>query len=384
MESSRPPLSHGDARRDFFQKTYERIAKLAKIGVWECDLATEALTWTDTVYDMFDLPRQSSVGRETILQCYEPASRRKMERLRAEAIARCSTFTVDVEIMTPLGNARWIRITGDVEQEAGRAVRIFGTKQDITLEKTAQQEVLALQSELIHLSRASAMDAMRSTLAHELNQPLAAIANYVSALRKLMDPRSADHRAAQEILDGVERSALKTGEIIRGVRDMTRGRRAQPVPFDLEAAVREAGTIALAGARPGLEATFDCDDGLEAMGDPVQVQQVVINLVRNARDALAGHDAGRILVSTRRVDSMAEVCVRDTGPGIAPHLMETLFESFVTGKPGGTGLGLAICRTIVEAHSGRITAENAREGGALFRFTLPLAVSRRESRPLKA
>jgi two-component system sensor kinase FixL len=333
---------------------------------------------------MFDLPRQSSVNRATVLQCYEPASRRKMERLRVEAIARCSTFTVDVEILTPRGNARWIRITGDVEQEAGRAVRIFGTKQDITLEKTAQQEVLALQTELIHLSRASAMDAMRSTLAHELNQPLAAIANYVSALRKLMDPRSADHRAAQDILDGVERSALKTGEIIRGVRDMTRGRRAQPVPFDLEAAVREAGTIALAGAPPGLEATFACDEGLEAMGDPVQVQQVVINLVRNARDALAGHDAGKILVSTSRIDGVAEVCVRDTGPGIAPHLMETLFDSFVTGKPGGTGLGLAICRTIVEAHSGRITAENASEGGALFRFTLPLAVARRESRPLEA
>ncbi|HTK73199.1 MAG TPA: ATP-binding protein [Croceibacterium sp.] len=384
MESSRPPLSHSEARRDFFQKTYERIAELGKIGVWECDLATEALTWTDTVYDMFDLPRQSSVNRATVLQCYEPASRRKMERLRVEAIARCSTFTVDVEILTPRGNARWIRITGDVEQEAGRAVRIFGTKQDITLEKTAQQEVLALQTELIHLSRASAMDAMRSTLAHELNQPLAAIANYVSALRKLMDPRSADHRAAQDILDGVERSALKTGEIIRGVRDMTRGRRAQPVPFDLEAAVREAGTIALAGAPPGLEATFACDEGLEAMGDPVQVQQVVINLVRNARDALAGHDAGKILVSTSRIDGVAEVCVRDTGPGIAPHLMETLFDSFVTGKPGGTGLGLAICRTIVEAHSGRITAENASEGGALFRFTLPLAVARRESRPLEA
>jgi two-component system sensor kinase FixL len=377
-------LSHSEARRDFFQKTYERIAELGKIGVWECDLATEALTWTDTVYDMFDLPRQSSVNRATVLQCYEPASRRKMERLRVEAIARCSTFTVDVEILTPRGNARWIRITGDVEQEAGRAVRIFGTKQDITLEKTAQQEVLALQTELIHLSRASAMDAMRSTLAHELNQPLAAIANYVSALRKLMDPRSADHRAAQDILDGVERSALKTGEIIRGVRDMTRGRRAQPVPFDLEAAVREAGTIALAGAPPGLEATFACDEGLEAMGDPVQVQQVVINLVRNARDALAGHDAGKILVSTSRIDGVAEVCVRDTGPGIAPHLMETLFDSFVTGKPGGTGLGLAICRTIVEAHSGRITAENASEGGALFRFTLPLAVARRESRPLEA
>jgi two-component system sensor kinase FixL len=377
-------LSHSEARRDFFQKTYERIAELGKIGVWECDLATEALTWTDTVYDMFDLPRQSSVNRATVLQCYEPASRRKMERLRVEAIARCSTFTVDVEILTPRGNARWIRITGDVEQEAGRAVRIFGTKQDITLEKTAQQEVLALQTELIHLSRASAMDAMRSTLAHELNQPLAAIANYVSALRKLMDPRSADHRAAQDILDGVERSALKTGEIIRGVRDMTRGRRAQPVPFDLEAAVREAGTIALAGAPPGLEATFACDEGLEAMGDPVQVQQVVINLVRNARDALAGHDAGKILISTSRIDGVAEVCVRDTGPGIAPHLMETLFDSFVTGKPGGTGLGLAICRTIVEAHSGRITAENASEGGALFRFTLPLAVARRESRPLEA
>jgi two-component system sensor kinase FixL len=373
---SRPALTRRDDRRDFFTKTYERLSVLGKIGVWECDLATEALTWTDTVYDMFDLPRQSVVGRDVILACYEPSSRRKMERLRAEAIASCSTFTVDVEIVTPRGNSRWIRITGEVEQEGGRAVRIFGTKQDITLERRAQQEVLALRTELIHRSRASAMDAMRSTLAHELNQPLAAIAIYVSTLRNLIDQESDDHQAAREILDGVERCALKTGEIVRGVRDMTVGRRAEPVEFDLEEAVREACTIALAAAPPDLVRTFAFADGLSAMGDPVQIQQVVINLVRNACEAMAGGDKAEILVSAAAVDGFAEVCVRDSGPGIVPELMDTLFDPFVSTRSGGTGLGLAICRTIVEAHSGRLMAENVPEGGAVFRFTLPLAPTR--------
>src|SRR3954469_19873407 len=158
-----------------YKKMYDRSSALARIGVWECDLATEQLTWTDGVYDLFELPRGSPLERARIVDFYDDESRREMERLRARAIAEGGSFSLDILIRTARGNERWLRLTADVEQERGHSVRIFGTKQDVTAERRAQEEVRALQAELIHLARRSAMGTMAATLAHELNQPLAAI-----------------------------------------------------------------------------------------------------------------------------------------------------------------------------------------------------------------
>jgi hypothetical protein len=130
-----------------YKKMYDRASALARIGVWECDLATEALTWTDGVYDLFELPRGAPVDRATPLALYEDDSRRKMEELRARAIEEGGSFTLDVRIRTARGNERWIRLTADVELENGRPVRIFGTKQDITAERSAQEKVQSLQAE---------------------------------------------------------------------------------------------------------------------------------------------------------------------------------------------------------------------------------------------
>jgi two-component system, LuxR family, sensor kinase FixL len=152
-----------------YKKMYDRVSALAKIGVWECVLVTEHLTWTDTVYDLFDIPRGAPIHRAEIVGLYHPESRREMERLRAEAIRSGTGFTLDIRIRTALGNERWVRLSADVEQEDGRSVRIFGTKQDISLERAAREKMQALQTELIHVPRVSAMGTMASTLAHELN-----------------------------------------------------------------------------------------------------------------------------------------------------------------------------------------------------------------------
>lgn len=349
---------------------YERTSALAKIGVWECDLATEELTWTDAVYDLFDVPRQSVVSRDAILACYEPESRRKMERLRAEAIANGTSFSVDVAVRTALGNRRWIRLTGDVEQEGGRSVRIFGTKQDITLEKLAQLEVQALQNELIHLSRAGAMNAMGSTLAHELNQPLAAIAGYAATLRRMMNAVEIDRDMAEGVMAGIEECALRAGDIIRSVRRMTGHGQIERRPFDLETAVREACAMALSGASD-IAVTYAFGEAVRVVGDRVAVQQVVINLVRNACEALALADRRLIEISASRADGLAEIRVSDSGPGIADEIASSLFESFVSTKADSMGVGLSISRTIVEAHGGKISAANRPEGGACVRFTLP-------------
>lgn len=359
------------ARHASYRKMYERTSALAKIGVWECDLATEELTWTDAVYDLFDLPRQSVVSRNATLACYDPDSRRKMELLRAHAIATGTSFSVDVAVRTALGNRRWIRLTGDVEQEGGRSVRIFGTKQDITLEKNAQLEVQALQNELIHLSRAGAMNAMGSTLAHELNQPLAAIAGYAATMRRMMASEAVDRDMAQRVMEGIEECALRAGDIIRSVRQMTSRGIIERRPFDLETIVREACAIALSGASGDVAVSYDFGEAVGIVGDPVAIQQVVINLVRNACEALALVDRRAIEISASCADGIAEVMVSDTGPGIAGEIEATLFESFVSTKPDGMGVGLSISRTIVEAHGGKIGARKRPEGGVSFWFTLP-------------
>ncbi|MBA4759045.1 ATP-binding protein [Sphingosinicella sp.] len=358
---------------EFLRKVYLRTSELGRIGVWECDLASEALIWTDTVYDLFDLPRGSLVCRENILCYYEPNSRREMERLRAQAIDQCSTFTVDVAIRTHKGNARWIRITGDVEQIAGKAARIFGTKQDITIEKVAQEQIQALQTELIHLSRLSAIDAMRSTLAHELNQPLAAIAVYVSALRNVLKGGRVDRQATAQILDGLERCALKTGQIVREVDKISASRRPRPIPFALDDTIRKACAIALAGAPDNPTVTYVMDGILRGVGDPVQIQQVLINLICNACDAMSQSPRRELTIVTAKEDEYVEISVHDTGPGIAAEVIGTLFESFVSTDPERAGIGLSISRTIIEAHGGKLTAQNRVEGGATFRFTIPVA-----------
>ncbi|MFC4296415.1 sensor histidine kinase, partial [Novosphingobium tardum] len=212
---------------------FDRISFLAGIGVWECDLATEELTWTDTVYDIFGIPRGTPIDRHRALDLYEPESRRQMERLRSAAIESGTGFTLDIQIRPKASEVRWVRLTAVIEKEAGRAVRIFGTKQDITSEKAAQNKLQSLQTELIHLSRGSAMGAMASTIAHELNQPLAAVSSYLSAARRLAPDESKSSELA-ECIDGALEATHRAGNIIRSVRAMSTRRDGRREELELE------------------------------------------------------------------------------------------------------------------------------------------------------
>jgi two-component system, LuxR family, sensor kinase FixL len=354
-----------------YKKMYDLSSALAKIGVWEFDLETEALTWTDGVYDLFELPRGAPVERPKIVQFYEEESRRQMERLRADAIRDGGSFTLDVRIRTAKGNDRWLRLTADVEQEAGRSIRIFGTKQDITEEKRAQQKVRSLQTELIHVSRKSAMGAMAATLAHELNQPLAAISNYAAGTRRALAESNRTDLLGTS-LEAIERCALRAGAIIRSLRAMTKEGVANRPCVNPNALIREAASLALAGTGDEVLIHYDLAEDVAVSVDPVQLQQILINLIANACEAMRGSSHREIAVSSRLANGIVEISVDDTGPGIAPDMVDRIFETFVSSKPDGTGLGLSISRTIVEAQGGRITAANRESGGASFRVALPI------------
>jgi two-component system sensor kinase FixL len=348
---------------------YDRISVLARIGVWECDLDTGELSWTDTVYDLFELPRQSRLERAEICMLYEPSCLAEMNRLRAEAIACGTGFVLDIKIRTALGNPRWIRLTADVEQEAGRSVRIFGTKQDITAERAAQDKVQSLQNEVIYASRLTAMGTMGATLAHELNQPLTAASNYLAAARRIASRDSVDAELSH-CIDEALGSILRGGEIIRHTRAMIGRRHSVRAETELEPVVKEA--IALAGIGcPDIVITADVAATSSVRADRIQLQQVLINLIRNACEAAAGKPC-RIEIRSSRVGSEIEICVTDNGPGIPEGVLADIFGSFVTTKPEGLGIGLSISRTIVEAHGGSIRAANLPEGGASICFKLPV------------
>lgn len=263
---------------------------------------------------------------------------------------------------------------GEVRSERGRV--FTGFVRDLTERQETETRLQELQSELVHMSRLSAMGEMASALAHELNQPLSAIANYLSGAKRLLERAGMDQPRAADALEKAGDQALRAGEIIRRLRDfLSRGEGERRVE-NLPKLVQEACALALVGAKEhSVRVRYALALDTEAvMVDRVQIQQVILNLVRNAIDAMAEHPRRELTIATATVDDgMAMVSVTDTGPGVNETAAAKLFQPFVTTKATGMGVGLSISRTIVEAHGGRIWTEPNPGGGAIFRFTVRLA-----------
>ena len=254
--------------------------------------------------------------------------------------------------------------------------RIFtGFIRDLTERQQTLLRLQDLQSELAHVGRVSEMGTLASSLAHELNQPLSAVASYCESARDLLqsDPGAETLAMVREAMDEAARQAIRAGQIVRRLRDfMSHGETERRIE-SLQRLINEANALALVGSREhGIDVQLSLGPRADRVFvDRIQIQQVLVNLIRNAIDAMVDAPVRRLSIRTERQDGLTRVTVEDTGSGIGESIAEQLFQPFVTSKQNGMGIGLSICRTIVQAHGGRIWFEPGRYGGTAFHFTLP-------------
>jgi two-component system sensor kinase FixL len=263
------------------------------------------------------------------------------------------------------------------EMQSGGEPYFTGFVRDLTEHQRTQAQLQELQSDLVHVSRLTAMGEMATALAHEINQPLAAISNYMNGSRRLLaGSRDPNTQKIENALDRASEQALRAGQIIRRLRDFVSRGESEKRVESLSRLLEEASALGLAGAREqNVQLRFSLDPDADlVLADRVQIQQVLVNLFRNALEAMAQSQRRELVVTNTSIaDDMIEVEVSDTGSGFRDGVIPNLFQTFFTTKETGMGVGLSISRSIIEAHGGRMWAESNASGGATFRFTLPAA-----------
>jgi two-component system sensor kinase FixL len=350
---------------------YRLAVRATNDAVWDWDLVTGEVIWNEAIDQLAGTVPGS---------CIEWWKEHIHEQDRPAVVADLYRF-VDHGKDRWQSEYRFRRFDGSYAQildrgyvlrdDEGTAVRMIGAMSDLSERVEAQRQVNELQNDLIHVTRLSAMGTMASALAHEINQPLTGISNYLAGARRILRERGAEGLGdVSAAIDEAILASERVGEIIRRLRRMVSRGKAQLQPVPLASLVKDALALAIPNkALAGIK--IDCDlSELEVLADPVQIQQVLFNLFRNAAEAMDGQEERRLRVTAGQRGETIFVQVADNGPGFADEVRENLFTSFRSTKAEGLGVGLTICRTIVEAHGGRIALERSDDAETIVSFQL--------------
>jgi len=365
-----------EALREFEERVV-LAAEAAHLGVWEMDPITNDLWMSDSARTLFQFDSEAHVDHAAVQDRVYPEDRALRDSAVQGAIETRSGYEIEYRILLRDGGVRWISSRGRyVTGRNRKGARLIGVSRDITPRKLAETEALQHREELGHLSRVAAMGELAASIAHELNQPLSGITSNASAGQRFIDRGDVDLREIRELLGDIMADGRRAGDVIRGIQSMVKKGVTARQRVDLNHVIINVAHMVNPNA---LLQSCKVETLLEPNlppieADPIQLQQVLLNLVINAFDAM--HDTPvshrKVVVATERNgDSTIRTSVRDYGVGISEEARERLFEQFFTTKAKGLGMGLAIVRSIVESHDGTIAAENADGGGARFYFTLP-------------
>jgi PAS domain S-box-containing protein len=351
----------------------------ARIGIWTRDAATGQLWASAQWRELFGFTPTEQLTTENVFARLHPEDR---ERLRPHM--EPTTHSPDVDrtefrVLLPGGRVRWISSQGQSEVNAhGRLVRTRGASIDATARKESERELLLLRSEIAHVGRVSVMGQLATALAHEINQPLGAILRNAEAAILYLQAERPDIGELRAIVEDIRKDDQRAGAVIDRMRMLLRRQDVNMQPLVLQDLFSDVAALLRPEAMARhVKLDVAASAGLPPVaGDRVHLQQVLLNLVSNGMDSIDESSRnGRTVVVTAMRDAGRSVviAVKDTGRGLAPDHMTQLFEPFFTTKTKGMGMGLSISRTIVEAHGGRLWAENNDEGGARFSFTVPVA-----------
>ena len=352
-------------------------AEAINLGIWEWDLTKDEIWATNARRALVGWPASGKIALNDFMRRLHPEDRDRVQQIIDDAIHGGEDFDSEYRLILPDGVVRWMSTRGSVQfDHAGKPARLLGISTDITARKQAELDAQRDRAELSHLSRVALMGEMSASIAHELNQPLAGILSNAAAGQRFIDRGDVDQREIRELLGDIIADSRRASDVVRGIRGMVKKEQLERRSVDLNEVVMDALRIASGDAvlrSCQLETSLDAN--LPAIdGDPIQLQQVLLNLVINAFDAMQDTVPSRrkVLIATQsNGDGTVRTSVRDHGIGISEEMRDRLFDPFFSTKSEGLGMGLAIVRSIVEAHGGTITAENVDDGGARFEFVLP-------------
>lgn len=335
------------------------------LGAWEIELASGEMIATDATKAMLGADPAAPFSSDELLAALHPDDRDAAARLIETGLGH------DEEYRTADGKRR-LELRGRVVLDpSGIPARVTGVVRDVTERYQAKERLESLRAELMRVARLNDLGAMASALAHELNQPLAAASNYLHAAERLM---AKDPAQALSAITKAESQFVRTKDIIQRIRGFVGQGHSEHISEDIELVCREVLELARMTTRyDGVAIYLKVETGLAKVSiDKVQIQQVLLNLLRNAVEAMADSELRRITICARREGDMVRLSVADTGPGLDPDIATHLFQPFHTTKEGGMGVGLSLCRKIVESQGGRLWHEPG-ESGATFVFTVPIA-----------
>jgi len=355
-------------------------AESADLAFWVIYPEQNTAWMSDKGRKIYGFDSKLPLTRDLICSRVHPDERAAVHAAFDRACASHGIFESEHRLVLPYGKTRWVIVRGRcLEDEHGSLLELIGVTIDVSAQKQSDLQLQIQREEMAHLNRVALMGEMTASVAHELNQPLTAIANNAAAARRFLERGNIDPVLLQQLLQDMVADSQRAGEVIRGIRALVRkDKSVVRSVLNLNAVI--ADTLRLVGSDVLLResvVTTEMDHNLpQVEAAPVQIQQVLLNLIMNSLDAVEALPPveRRILVSTRSLNGeSAEVSVRDFGAGLPKDRPEKVFDHFFSTKQTGMGMGLTIVRSIIEMHGGTISAENAPDRGARFFFRLPAA-----------